>query len=153
MVFPEFIWPPHNCIRSLRDCFECIAFASFFWTLSHLACYIVYVFGCSFVWTARFGQNHDAFLCSSSAARHGSCRSQLLFCYHTWSLAEDVRSLLRVSQNAQRSRACPGAGKLKCQNYCCSYCRRWGSYHHSGIPVEFDGVLERLLVSIEFRAT
>ena len=26
------------------------------------------------------------------------------------------------------------------------------SYHHSGIPVEFDGVLEHLLVGIEFRA-
>jgi hypothetical protein len=25
-------------------------------------------------------------------------------------------------------------------------------YHHSGIPVEFDGVLENLLVRIEFRA-
>ena len=38
------------------------------------------------------------------------------------------------------------------QNYCCSYCRRWGSYHRSGIPVVFDGVLEHLLVGIEFRA-
>jgi len=26
------------------------------------------------------------------------------------------------------------------------------SHHHSGIPVEFDGVLEHLLVGIEFRA-
>jgi len=28
----------------------------------------------------------------------------------------------------------------------------WGSYHRCGIPIEFDGVLEHLLVSIEFRA-
>ena len=26
------------------------------------------------------------------------------------------------------------------------------SHHHSGLPVEFDGVLEHLLVGIEFRA-
>ena len=26
------------------------------------------------------------------------------------------------------------------------------SHHHSGIPVEFDGVLEHLFVRIEFRA-
>jgi hypothetical protein len=59
---------------------------------------------------------------------------------------------LRVSQDAERCRACPSAGKLECQNCCCSVWQMVEklSHHCSGMPVPAISCVRWLILQVQW---